>query len=116
MTDSDLPAQIVQLEDEIDRLADKLESCRKVMVFSKVAVGAGVIWLLAYIFGIVGFDPSSMVAAIGAMIGGVVLLGSNSTTANLAAVAMKEAESRRAELIDRIDARAVGEIRLIPDQ
>jgi len=116
MTDSDLPVQIAQLEDEIDRLADKLESCRKIMVFSKVAIGAGAIWILAFIFGAVGFGPSSMIAAIGAMIGGVVLLGSNSTTAKLAATAMQDAERRRAELIDEVDARTVGGARLVADQ
>jgi hypothetical protein len=115
MIDSDLPVQIARLEGEIEHLADRLETCRKVMVFSKVAIGAGAIWVLAYILGAVGFHPSSMIAAIGAVIGGVVLLGSNSTTAKLTTTAMKDAETQRAELIDRIDARAVGGIRLIPD-
>jgi len=102
MIDGDLRDQIVQLENEIDQLANKLETCRKVMWFSKAAIVAGAILLLAYLLGAIGFDPASLIGALGAMIGGVVLLGSNSTTAQLAAAAIKDAEKRRAELIDRI--------------
>lgn len=108
MTDGDLRDQIIHLEEEIDRLADKLETCRKVMLFSKTAIGGGAVWILAYVVGIGGFDPTSLIGAIGAIIAGVVLLGSNSTTAKLAAAAMKNAEKRRSELIDRIGAWTVG--------
>ena len=108
MIDGDLRDQIVQLENEIDQLAHKLETCRKVMWFSKAAIVAGAILLLAYFLGAIGFDPASLIGALGAMIGGVVLLGSNSTTAQLAAAAMKDAEKRRAELIDRIAVLTVG--------
>ena len=108
MIDGDLRDQIVQLEDEIDQLAHKLETCRKVMWFSKAAIGAGTILILAYGLGAVGFDPASLIGALGAIIGGVVLLGSNSTTAKLAAAAMQDTEKRRVALIDRIGAWTVG--------
>lgn len=108
MIDHDLRDQIAKLEDEIDRLADKLDNCRKVMLFSKAAIGVGSIWILAYVLGGVGLGPASIIGAIGAVIGGVVLLGSNSTTAKLTTAAMKETEGRRAELIDRIGARTIG--------
>jgi hypothetical protein len=108
MIDGDLRDHIVQLEAEIERLADKLETCRKVMLFSKVTIGAGAFWILAYVLGAVGFGPTSIIGSIGAIIGGVVLLGSNSTTEKLVVAAMKDTETRRAELIDRIGARFVG--------
>jgi hypothetical protein len=107
MVECDLRDQIAQLEGEIDQLADKLETCRKFMLFSKVVIGAGAIWILAYLFGAIGFDPTTMVGAIGATIGGVVLLGSNSTTAKMATTAIMSAERRRAELIDRVGPRTV---------
>lgn len=108
MIDSDLRNQIVQLEADIERLAGKLETCRKVMLFSKMAIGAGAIWILAYVLGAVELHPTSMISSIGAMLGGIVLLGSNSTTEKLVVAAMKDTEMRRAELIDKIGARFVG--------
>jgi hypothetical protein len=49
-----------------------------------------------------------MIGALAAIIGGVVVLGSNSTTSKQIMAAMKAAEIRRAELITMIDPRAVG--------
>jgi hypothetical protein len=50
-----------------------------------------------------------MIVAIAAMLGGVVLLGSNRTTSDQAAAALEAAELRRAELIGTIDLRIVGD-------
>jgi hypothetical protein len=107
MVDDDLRDQIARLEAEIEELAKTLEGCRKAMLLSKVAIAVGGIWILAYFF--MRFDPTTMIAAIAAVIGGVVVLGSNLTTSKQTAAAMKVAERHRAELIDMIDLRAVGE-------
>jgi hypothetical protein len=63
---------------------------------------------LAYLLGAIRFDPVTMIGAIAAIIGGVVVFGSNWSTSKQTATAMKAAETRRAELIDMIDLRAVG--------
>ena len=105
MVDDDLRDQIARLEAEIEELAKTLEGCRKAMLLSKVAIAVGGIWILAYFF--MRFDPTTMIAAIAAVIGGVVVLGSNLTTSKQTAAAMKVAERHRAELIDMIDLRAV---------
>jgi dihydrodipicolinate synthase/N-acetylneuraminate lyase len=108
MADGDLHDQIAQLESDIEQLAETLERCRKAMLFAKVVISAGAIWLLAFLVGAVGFVPAAMVGAIAVVIGGVVLYGSNASTLKEATAAMKDAERLRADLIDRIDPRTVG--------
>jgi hypothetical protein len=61
-----------------------------------------------HFLGAIGFDPTAMIGAIAAVIGGVVVFGSNSSTSKQTAAAMKAAETQRARLIDMIDLRAVG--------
>jgi hypothetical protein len=108
MADGDLHDQISDLESDIERLAESLDRCRKAMLFSKVVIAAGVIWILAYLLGAIRFEPASMIGAIAVIIGGIVVFGSNSSTSKQSTAAMKTAEMRRAELIDMIDPRAVG--------
>lgn len=108
MTDGDLHDQIAHLEADIEHLVDGLDRCRKAKLVSKVAITAGGIWILAYFLGAIWFEPATMIGALAAIIGGVVVLGSNSTTSKQIMAAMKAAEIRRAELITMIDPRAVG--------
>ncbi|MGA7311016.1 MAG: hypothetical protein WBX05_18890 [Pseudolabrys sp.] len=103
VVDADLRDQIARLEADIEQLSQTLEGCRKAMVLSKVAIATGGIWILVYVLGAIGFDPTLMVGAIAAIIGGIVFLGSNSSTWKETRAAMKAAEARRAEFIDRID-------------
>jgi hypothetical protein len=107
MVDSDLRDQITQLEADIEQLAETLERCRKAMLLSKLSIGVGAVWMLAYLVGAVGFVPAAMVGAIAAIIGGIVVFGSNSTTSKQTMEAMKDAETLRTRLIDRIDPRTV---------
>ena len=106
--DGDLRDQISRIEADIDQLAKTLDGCRKAMLLSKVTIAAGGIWLLGYFLGAIRFDPMLMVGAIAATIGGVVILGSNSTTSQQTITAMKAAETERDEMIDMINPRAVG--------
>jgi hypothetical protein len=55
MGDDDLHDQIERLESDIERLAESLDRCRKAMLFSKVVIAAGVIWILAYLLGAISF-------------------------------------------------------------
>ena len=108
MSDGDLTDQIVRIEADIEQFAETLEGCRKVMALSRVVIAAGGIWIVAYFFGVIRFDPALMVGAIAAIIGGIVVLGSNSSTSRQTMAAMKFAEAERAKLIDIINPRAVG--------
>jgi hypothetical protein len=100
---------IARLEARIDDLAEVMDRCRKIMLASKVAIGCGGVWMLAAVFGAVGLDPLAMIAAIAAVIGGTVVFGSNATTAQQIAAAMREAEERRAALIGSLELRVVGD-------
>ena len=55
------------------------------------------------IIGVVTFDPMMMVAGLAALLGGTVVFGSNTSTANQLSEAMRSAESQRAALIDRLN-------------
>ncbi len=77
MVDGDLRDQIARLESDIEQLAESLERCRKAMLLSKVAIGAGAICILAYFLGPIRFDPTILIGALAAIIGGVVVFGSN---------------------------------------
>jgi hypothetical protein len=109
MSDDDLHDQIAGIESDIEQLAKTLDGCRKAMLLSKVAIAAGAIWIFAYLLGAIGFEPATLIGAIAIIIGGVVVFGSNWSTSKQSTAAMKAAEMRRAELIDMIDPRAVGD-------
>jgi hypothetical protein len=108
MADGDLRDQIAGIETDIDELAKTLDGCRKAILFSKVTIAAGGIWILAYLLGAMRFNPEAMIAAIASIIGGTVVFGSNSSTSKQTTTAMKAAERHRAKLIDMIDLRTVG--------
>jgi hypothetical protein len=114
MANGDLRDQIAHLEADIEQLAEGLDRCRKAMLLSKLAITAGGILILAYFLGAIAFDPAILIGALAAIIGGVVVFGSNLTTSKQTVAAMKAAETQRAKLIDMIDLRAVGASRELP--
>jgi len=109
MDDGDVREQIARLEARIEQLSEAAERCRKIMVAAKLVIAAAAVLFLATTLGVIGFDPTAMVAAIAGLIGGVVVLGSNSTTWNQTEAAIASAEAARAELIGKIDLRVVGD-------
>ena len=112
MADGSLSDQIARIESDIEQLAKTLDGCRKLMLFSKVAIAGGGIWMLAYFLGPIRLDPTTVIGAIATIIGGVVMFGSNSSTSKQTMAAMKAAEMQRAELIDMINVRTVGASRV----
>jgi hypothetical protein len=109
MADNDAPDEISQLEERIDDLAESLARSQRILQISQVAIAGGAVWILATIVGAIGFNSAAVISAIAAMIGGVVLFGSTTTTLKQTSARMKAAEVQRAELIDRMDLRVVGE-------
>jgi hypothetical protein len=97
----------MRIEERIEELSDVIESCRKIMLASKLAIAAGATWLVAFTLGATGFHPMAMIAAMAAVIGGIVVFGSNMGTSKQAAAAVKEAQALRTELIDKINPRLV---------
>src|SRR5471032_1881067 len=99
---------IARLEEHIEQLEAKLESCQKFAAASRFAMALGGVLLVGLLFGVIPFDPLAMTTAMAAGLGGIVTLGSNNSTAKEAAAQMAEAEAARAALIGSIDLRVVG--------
>ena len=109
MDDGDPRDEIVRLEAQIEQLAGVIEGCRKIIAVSRAAVVVGAILLLAIMLGVITLDPTMMIASIAAVIGGIVLLGSNSRTSDDASAALQSAEARRTALIGAIDLQLVAD-------
>ena len=99
--------QIVRLEAQIEKLADKLESCRKFILAGRVAVAGGGLVLVALLFDAIRFDPAVMACAVAAALGGIVVVGSNGSTAKETTREMAAAEASRAALIGQIQLRVI---------
>ena len=78
--DGDLLEQILHIEAHIEELTDVIERSRKIILIAKAAIAAGGTLILAIIIGAVGFDPTVLIGAIAAVIGGMVIFGSNTST------------------------------------
>jgi hypothetical protein len=107
--DGELHEQILRIEAQIEELASVIESCRKIIIISKVTIVAGGTLILAIILGAVRFDPTVTIGAIAAVVGGTVVFGANTSTLKQTTTAIKAAEAHRAELISRMDLRVVGD-------
>jgi hypothetical protein len=101
----DVRDDIARLEAHIEELADTIEGCRKLVLLAKAALAGGTLAMLAMLFGAIRDDALVLAAAMAALMGGIVVLGSNLSTAKQALARMQDAEVRRAALIDRLDLR-----------
>lgn len=111
MDDDDFRNEIAQLEARSEALAESIERCRKISLAAKLTIAAGAIWIVLVLLGVVAFSPGTIIAAMAAVLGGIVLLGSNATTWTQTDAALHEAEATRADLIGRMALSVVGEER-----
>ena len=102
--------QIARLEVQIEQLEARIESCRKFVLVARVAAGLGGALLVALMLGAIRFDPLAMTASIAAILLGIVLGGSNSSTAKQAAAELADADAQRAALIGSMRLRVVDNI------
>jgi hypothetical protein len=103
----DVRKEIGRLEARLDELAEGLARCQKFTLVAQIALVGGAIWLVAAIVGLLTFDPVAFMAAVAGVIGGIVLYGSNMTTAQEMEAEMKAAEAKRTALIGALDLRVV---------
>jgi hypothetical protein len=103
MDERDPHDEIERLEARIEALAAKIDNCRKFILAGRIATAAGGIALAAILFGAIRPDLTWLAAAMAAMLGGIVVWGSNGSTAKEAADQLAAAESRRAALIGELD-------------
>ena len=99
--------EIVRLEEHIEELAAKIESCRKFILASRIAVACGGLLLAGMLFDAIRSDLGLMAAAVSLLLGGIVVWGSNSSTAKEASREIAAADSKRAALIERINPRLI---------
>lgn len=109
MSDIDLHDEIERLEAQIDELAARIENCRKFILGARIAIVCGGALAIALLLGVVGFDARLVLAAIAAVLGGIVAWGSNDSTAKESAKDLKTAEADRAALIEELQLQTVAE-------
>lgn len=104
---------IARIEEQIEALGEAIARCAKISLAAKVATGAGAAWLVLTLLALAPFVPFMLVGAMAAVIGGVVLLGSNSTTWTQTETQLRACEAMRAEWIGRLELRVVEERRTL---
>jgi hypothetical protein len=100
-------AEIARLESEMEALGETVARCRKIAVAAKAAIVAGFVWIAMMFAGLIAADGLALLLAIILPLGGIVLYGSNDTTAKQAKARIEAAARRRSELINAIDLRVV---------
>lgn len=101
------PADIARLEQRIETLQDAIARCRKIALAAKIAIAAGALWLMLSLISAVPFVPTLFFGAVAALIGGVVLLGSNSTTWTQTEAALAASEAMHRDLIGQMELRVI---------
>lgn len=109
MDDGDPHDEIERLEAQIEALAARIENCRKFILAGRIAVAGGGLVLVALLFGAIRFDLAEMALAMAALLVGIVMWGSNDSTAKEAASELAAAEANRKALIGMIDLHVVAE-------
>jgi hypothetical protein len=107
MTDDEPFDEISEIEQRIEALAEDAERCRKFILASKIAIGAGISLLLITILGLFGAGISAFLGSIALMLGGVVSLGSNVSTLRQTEAEISATETLRSRLIGGISLRLV---------
>jgi len=101
--------EIVRLEAQIEELAGTMENCRKFILAGRIAVVSGGAVLVAMLLGILPSDPSVMGLGAAAVLIGIVVAGSNRSTAKEASHDLTATEAKRTELISQLELQTVSE-------
>ena len=104
---------ITRIEERIETLREAIARCRKLSVAAKLTIGGGTAWLALTLAGLVPYWPGMLFGSLAAVIGGIVLLGSNATTWSETEAALAASEAMRADWIGRQDLRLVSDSRTI---
>lgn len=109
MAEDNLTNEISRIEAQLEQLAEVSERCRKIILASKAAIAGGVVLLLVMMLGLLGSSAAAALGSIAVVLGGIVSLGSNTSTLQQTMDAISAAEALRSDLISGIDLRVVGD-------
>ena len=98
---------IARVEARIEALGEAIERCRKFSLAAKITMAAGGGWIALSMLSAVSYTPETTIAALAAIIIGVVLLGSNTTTWRETESALRASEAMRTDMIGRLELRTV---------
>ncbi|HRY03698.1 MAG TPA: hypothetical protein P5256_11245 [Beijerinckiaceae bacterium] len=102
-----MQAEIERLEARMDELRDRIESCRKAIMLSRLAVALAAALIIALLIGLTRSTPM-LLLAIASALAGFVGMGSNRTTAELARAELATCRAARDGLIDALAPRVLG--------
>jgi hypothetical protein len=110
MSGDEVEAQLVEIEERIERLRDMIESCRKGMLASRAAIIGGGVLFVANLLGLFG-RVSLLLALLSftAIIGGIVWLGANKTSREQALSSLRAAQADWQAATDAIEMSTIGE-------
>ncbi len=109
MDENTARTDVARIEERIEALHEAIERCRKISLAARASIAAGAAWLVLTLLSLVPFVPTLLFASLAAVIGGVVLLGSNSTTWQQTEAALTASETMRRDLIGHMELRVVEE-------
>ena len=100
---------VSRIETRLEELAEVSERCRKIILASKAAIASGIAIPLVMMLGLFGPSQMAAIGSIAMILGGIVSLGSNVSTLRQTTDAIHAAEQLRANLINGLDLRLVGD-------
>jgi outer membrane murein-binding lipoprotein Lpp len=103
------PADIARLEEHIEALRESIARCRKIALAAKILIGAGGGVLIFMLIGLAPLATAPAFGALAAVIGGIVLAGSNSTTWKQTEARLNNSEALRRQMIGQLDLHVVNE-------
>lgn len=109
MNGDNLRDDIASLEERIEALRQTRERCRKISLLARIALYVSALWLILTLTSLLAFAAAPFFAALAAVIGGIVLLGSNKTTWEQTEEELRKVEAMRDQFIEHLEMRTVGE-------
>jgi hypothetical protein len=97
-------ADIDAIESRIELLRDRMESCRKGLLISRIVLVVGGVWLALALLG-VSRSVEGLFLSMAACLAGVIGIGTNMSTHRQADAELKRELAERNVLIDHLDPR-----------